>query len=431
MNILAPGGRRRNVDVRVGLRRARPLQQAFIPFCLVGMVDGEAPPLSERYPELLIRKAEHGRDGMLLEHLRFSRGHDLRKLPGLSDRHPSRLRDAVRLAMAAGQPDVDVVVFQQPGRRPWDLDDPIAAQMLATFLEHMRGALLVLPDAGGPVPVAPAAAPDLDERLQRLARTLRRHASAWADGYHVALVDLPCPDGAIDDAWQTRVHRLVQSAGSADAVLCGWSGHPHQMRAHGWRSAAAAVSGVLGTDVMQVAASINGRDGELGDGRRVHVPQSRRLVRRPSTLPPLRDPTCGLGSALALHEEAPQARVFGEATLRHPLGEWPLPAVRTAKAVHFSLVHAAEPFVFRPVHAIQMLALINAVHLALQPYVASGVLTGPSGSGDPEIGGDVLKDPNAPSLIVTVAASLRPWTRRIELRVNVKVNVSSSVELVA
>lgn len=143
---------RRQVQVRVGaVRRARELPRAS-GLCVVGVAPGGATPLAEVYPEALMRRAsfngERGQEDEAVEWLRFSAVHDLVGLPGLDHGAPSRLRDAVHLALSAGAPTVDVLLARRTGFGPAHVGRAEVLRLLDPFLAEARGALLVYPDLG-------------------------------------------------------------------------------------------------------------------------------------------------------------------------------------------------------------------------------------------------------------------------------------------
>ena len=141
--------------------------------------------------------------------------------------------------------------------------------------------------------------------------------------------------------------------------------------------------------------------------------------------------TMAANAVLRLIDRRNRAVVRSEPTLRRPIGEWSLPAVRTAKAVHQRVVSAAEPYVFERLERAQAFALVAAVSESLGPFIAAGVLVGPDGSGPPEVTGGVDANPVAPGLHADVTAQLRPWCQLVSVRVALRGGAQPTLELPA
>jgi hypothetical protein len=164
-----------------------------------------------------------------------------------------------------------------------------------------------------------------------------------------------------------------------------------------------------------------GRTLELGPGRRVR----RRTISVPHVAPTVE----GIINGLLLLDGGDAAKLLGEETLRPPVGQWSIPVVRTVQGIHRLVRRAADDFVFRPVTELQSVALSVALNMALQPFIQAGVLQGLGGSEVPSVTAAPVRDPMAPGLSATIAASVRPWAKRIELRVGIQPGNAATVEL--
>ena len=419
---------RRNVAVEIGVLRPPPVTNRYIPACVVGCLSIDAPSPADAAPGQVIRRAaghtvtaagEHV--DVAIEHLRFTPGQSLRHLPGLDAREPSLLRDTVQLLLDAGATFIDVLIGRASGRGAADLHDPLIVELLSGDLDEMQGALLVYPDAGGPVQVKPQAEVPAADRLERLLQLVKRQAPAWAERHQIALFD--APRGAED-----LLSSFFDRCGSADALMCRWEGAADRLEAHGWRSAAAVVAGASLLNIDDLASTTVGFPVNLGAGRAVHADRRARLAPAvPASVAPAGLPL----TTVRLHPRHNTATVEGDLSLRRPAGAWTLPALRTAKAIHYVIRRATEPFVFRPVQGMELYALTSALTLALEPYQISGVLTGPAGEGGPEISGAVIRDADTPGFLVDVTAQLRPWCHQVRMKVTLHQNQEPSVALTA
>src|SRR4051812_2141284 len=104
------GRPQRRVQVRVGTVRTDSRRPESAGLCVVGICPPNWPWMSARYPQARVTDTRFATQNSAVEHLRFTPGQEVDGLPGLSPRAPSRLRDTVRLALAAGARCVDVVL---------------------------------------------------------------------------------------------------------------------------------------------------------------------------------------------------------------------------------------------------------------------------------------------------------------------------------
>lgn len=417
MGRLSPA-RQGRVRVQVGLVRAEPVAEAAVPLVLVSVVGPDAPPYAEIFPHNKVRDTRNGGADGCVEHLRFLGREDLRGLPDLSGRSPSCLRDAVRLAAAAGAPYVDVLLARSRHTRPGELGTDEVMGLLGPSLDGMPGAMVVFIDAAGAPATGPTDPLDPEARQQLLYRTVATHAPGLVERYQIGLLDLAGEPAAF-------LGRLP----SADVGLVQWTGAPERVAAHGWRSGAAAVGGLLCQPDRIMTRGPEDSAISLGAGRAVREDR-RRLLGGDGPLPTLPAPDRPL-LHLAVHDTRDEARVVGEDTLRHPVGAWPLPSLRTLKILHLRVVRAAEAFVFRPVQPLHAFALALAIDEVLRPLAEVGVLVGPDGKGLPQVTGDLMTEPAAPGLGVTISAQVRPWCRAVQIRVGVRSGEGADVEVAA
>ncbi len=414
----APSNRQGRVRVRVGLVRSEPLPDAAVPLVLLAVVPPDAPRYAERFPNNRVRATRDGGDHSAVEHLRFLGREDLSGLPGLSSVAPSSLRDAVRLAASAGAPYVDVLIARHRDSELGLFGSDELVGLLGPSLNLLPGAIVVFVDAAGPPPTSPRDTRPTEARQELLYRTICAHAPGLMERYQIGLLDLVGPPDPI-------LGRLP----SADVGLVRWVGSSERLRAHGWRSGAAAVGGMLCQPDRLMTTGPEDATLDLGPGRKIRVDRRVLLGLEPAT-PPIRASDRAL-LQLVLDPTDDQARVAGEDTLRRPVGAWPLAALRTLKILHLRVVRAAEPFVFRPVQPLHAFALSMAVQEVLGPLTAAGVLVGPDGSGPPKVSSGLVTDPGAPGLSATISAQIRPWCRSVEIRVGVSSGERATVEVAA
>lgn len=407
-----PNALDKRVDVKVGLTRPRSPRLEAPRVCIVGIATQDSPWLSELLPAAIVRKTKFRAGGKeAVEQLRFSSKSEQGPLPHIASNTPSRIRDAFRLAIDSGAPEVDLLLVRSEGCMPWDLDKPQIAELLGPFLSEMAGAVLIYPDAGGPWPNNRAALVPTWERMVRLRNTIRQFATRWADHYQLALMDM------VPGTPEENRQILLGIAGS-DVSLCQWVGSYDDIQRHGWRPGCAAVGGLLASRGENITQSIIGQSMNLGTGRYTVRSRASRLGRSvPAPLDTVISDTC---TVLELKSGQNQAEVMSAPTFRRPLGEWSISSVRTVKMIHQKLVQAADMFVFRPAQEIEATALGASVELILEPFYNRGIVVGPNGVGAPVVSSGVTRSRTEPGLYVDLSAQVRPWCQQVAVRVMVK-----------
>jgi hypothetical protein len=401
----------RGVSVRIGHAQPAVTRRGTSGLCIVGICPGEHPWLADLLPDAVVRDTRYRTEDGAIEHLRLRSRDDIKALPGLSGKSPSRVRDAVVLGLTAGAPEVDVILARCGDCNPWDLDRPKVGEMLGTFLDELHGAILAFPDVGGPVPTGPGTEISSWDRRTRTLAAVRQLAPGLIHRYQVGLIDSYDLD---EDARLDLLRSLV----GTDFALCGWSGDPSRMRAHGWRSAAAAVGGLLASDGADVGRGLVGRSLALPAGRTLARGREHRLGLSPPE-PPMEDHDDHV-VRLRLHRRREEAQILGEPTFRQPIGDWSVGALRAVKIVHRQLVRAADGYVFRNATDTQAAALAAALQRALRPFTNKGLIVGAGGEGPPSVRGGVDAIPGEPGLNATVTAQLRPWSQKVLVRVAVR-----------
>jgi hypothetical protein len=346
-----------------------------------------------------------------VEQVRFSAKSEQGPLPHIASSAPSRIRDAFRLALAAGAPEVDLLLVRSQGCNPWDLDRPQIAELLGPFLSEMAGTLLVYPDAGGPWPNNRAALVPNYDRMVRLKNTIRRFSTLWADHYQLALMDM------VPGTPEENRQILLGIAGT-DVSLCQWIGSHDTIQRHGWRPGCAALGGFLASREENITQGVVGQSMRLGRGRYTVRSRAEQLGRPvPKPIDGVISDTCAV---LELGAGGSQAEIMSTPTFRRPLGEWSISSVRTVKMIHQRLVEAADMFVFRPAREIEATALGASVELVLDPFFKKGIVVGPNGSGAPVVTSGVTRSRTEPGLYVDLTAQVRPWCQQVAVRVMVK-----------
>ena len=364
---------------------------------VVGAVPAHSPWVGDRAPAAVVRAGRLQHQACAFEHLRLSGSSRLDLLPTLQADAPSLVSDAVATVLRAGSAEVDLVLWRAAGSAQADLLHPAITEQLPSFLGDQRGAILLFPD----LKRASAAA------IHRLVALL---AQQLAESCQLACIDAP----------DREADRLVSRLTGADIALVRWRGDDDALIGHQWRSAAAVVGGLLGTDHGQ-GRSLTHRRAPLRPpragalDRRAALTPHRRIDHPP--VAPLEDE--GLVDLL-IDPVDNVAVVQAEPSLRRPRGDWPLPALLTVKQVHRRVAEAADRFVFRTVTTQEALNLTSGLHIALRPFLERGLLVGERGVGAPQIEGAVLRDPSAPGLGATITGYLRPWMQKVSMRVMVR-----------
>jgi hypothetical protein len=406
----------RRVDVQVGVSY-RPVQPKLpATCCVVGIAPEGLAPVGQTYHYAKVRSTRNSG----VDQIRLNATDDLSGLPGLNSRPPSKIRDTVRLAFAAGAEMVDVVLARIPGLQPWDLHEEEARENLDAFLFDQLGAMVVMPDAGGPPLLTPFASAQTGERWNRIRKTIRRWEESWRERYQIGAFD--CPDDRLDS-----IHQILDETQGGDFLLCGWRGTDLRLRSHGWRSAAGLASGILARKGTGVIQGIEGRVVNLGPGRRIHG--NRRLLLGGIDAMASSDTVDEFCVLMDIHPERDRARVRTELTCRRPFRGWPIPAVRTVKAIHYMIREAASHFVFTQVNSMNAFNLSNSLQAVLRPFTSNGMLVGPGGEGPPKIRGSFDRNRDSPSLIADVTAQLQPWCRQIKVNVSLQQGLEPKIEM--
>lgn len=410
--------RGRSVSVDVGVTAPGRRSEVPPPLCIVGIATKDEPYLGDLFPGGLIRDTRFRDEDGFVEHVRFSGRDGIDMMPGLHPDHPSRLSDAVRLAIGAGAPYVDIVLARLKGLNPWDLDDPEFVFAIDPFVSNMVGTTMIYPDIGGPVTLGPSGPRDLDARVDRFIRTVKTHATRWTERYQLALLDDPGVGGDLG-------RRVLHGAANTDSCLVRWVGEANPLQTHGWRSAAALVGGRMASPPGDILAGVAGIHVRI-DGGRKHDPgrfQQLSLDEAKRALLPEDDFYVDVEPVMD-----GVAFIHTEPSMRAPVGGWSIPAVRVAKVIHWRVMQAASRFVFEMADVARAVALSGAIGKALEPYADAGLLVGPDGDSAPIIDSVVVRDPAAPGLRAEITAQLKPWAHRVNVRVNLRPGAAPTLE---
>ncbi len=384
--------------------------------CLVDWLESRAPRLADRLPPALVDPGQWSsgtrRDAATVERTTISSPAHVAVLPGLADQG-SGLRDAARLALLVGAPAVDVLLVRAPGAQLHSPLEEGIGHLLAQLLDQTPSCALVFPGPGTRWGSAP------EDRSATLARFVENMAPGWRARRQVALFDMPGRDGV--ETWS------VPEIASSDAALCRFRGSRAGLRAHGWRSAAAVYAALLVSGA--VGTGLAGCRVPLGAGRQCAESWVAALSPRAEERPPPEVRTTLPCAEIGVQNDGTSGLVLSEGSLRAPAGEWPLSTLWSMGRIHDALLEAAERFVFRAATSSEAALLSAALHRAVRPWVERGLLVGPSGSGTPSIATLPERDVRSPALITTLEAMLRPWQRRITLRLALPPDGSPRTEL--
>ena len=401
----------RGVSVRIGHAQPTSTSRATHGLSIVSLCRSDFPWLADHLPHAVVRETRYRTETGAVEHVRLRSRDDLAVLPGLTDRTPSRVRDAVLMALATGIREVDVVLVRAADIDLWDMGNREVRELIDPFLSELPGCVVVFPDISGPVDVGPGTEISAADRVRNILAAVRKLAPGLTERYQIGLID------AIDVDPVEELELLRGLAGS-DLAMCRWSGAPGRMRAHGWRSAAAAVGGLLAADGEDVGRGVMGRTIQLPAGRVAGASRWPELILEDEVTLPTRSDDSVV--ELHMHERRESARVMSEPTFRAPQGEWTLPALRAVKIIHHRLIRAASTFVFRNANEGEAAALAAALQQALRPYAARGLIVGERGQGQPKVTGGVDTIPGETGLHAVVTAQLRPWSQQVIVRVAVR-----------
>ena len=353
---------------------------------------------------------------------------ELEHLPSLDARDeggapaPSRIRDAADLALRNRGGRVELALAEHDGGLPWALcPDPSRPELDELFdrlLDLRHGAIVLAPDAGGPDPLAARVSAlghdnfgdhDADARRARMMRLAARLGPRLNDRHQLLLLDdIPAPDDHQGAHWHLHFADM-------DVALCAWSGSALGMARHGWRSAAAALGGVLSRAVGSLdllapveSPSLFAQAVELGPGRppspdeRHHAASS--AARAAEHL-----------SLIAIDDRANAGRVLQDRSMRRPFGAWPLTAMWTAKQVVRRLTQLAESFVFKSADERTAAQLQAVLELGLLRLARAGALAPMDNGQLAQVSASVERDRGAPALRAEVTVSLRPWITAVRV----------------
>ncbi len=390
--------------------------------CIVGIAPWDSPWLAQMYPNNIIRRSGTPDDSMpyAVEHVRLSAASSAASLPGLGGSQPSLIRDAVTLAFSAGLPQVDLLLARGVDMAPWDLDRPDILDLVDPFLYHMPGAALAFPDMHGPVPIGPGTGRSTIERLQRTVKAVNLHASRWTERFQVGCVDLV-------DAPKSELQPALQRMIGTDAALVQWSGREERMRRHGWRSGCTLLASILGAAGDRIATPLTGQTIPLPGGRRTSGDRRAELHLHPSSI--VESSYDNLLVTFGIHRARDEVTILTENTMRRPVGNWPLPALRTVKMVHQRIKVTSESLSFAHANQAHAMALKMSLQDALWPLFTRGILSAGPGGGPPEVEGGVVLTPGQPSLTANLTAQLIPWQRDVQVRVSLSPGAPPNIEV--
>lgn len=406
---------RRGVTVRIGSATAPAERRQPTALALVGVVDEAWPRLADVAPAAMIC-ASRLREGLSVERARLASRDSARWLPGLAQQ--SRLADAARVLLTGGAGAIDVLLARARGQRPEAVFAPEVLETLDPFFDELPGATLLFPDFAGPPDCGPGTAPPLEDRLRDGLGALPGLGRRFTDRTQVVLLDDP---GAQTEAQRALLSGLI----GLDIALCRFVGSEASLARHGWRSAAAAAAALLADP--DPGRSLIGRSVPLPPGRA--QPPSRRAALSLWAPAEAADALDDRALTLRLDPAEDKATAISEPTLRAPVGDWSLPALRTAKQIHRQVTEAAARFVFETVDDGQAIALSVALKRAVRDHVGRGVLVGPDGEGPPDIRGGTVRSPSEPGLFAVIAAWLKPWSQAVHIRVALRPGGAPTLEM--
>lgn len=251
----------------------------------------------------------------------------------------------------------------------------------------------------------------------------------------------PSARALVEEAVGSTLEEGLHTLEGLDGAVVAFTGSYNGLRAHAWRSGAAlAVRALVGeTDFARAAGDdpvVMARlaAAEVLERRRISLPSPRRCA---ESLIPSLTPGFPLGFRLPerlstlliplqLQEDEVHARFEGQISLHAPLGRWPLPALRTIKALELHIRKVAEQFVFRPVDELQALELNRILTLGMADYISSGALV-PALEDQPLLQTQAVREA-PPALVATLQATLRPWACQLRVRLNIR-NAVLSLEV--
>ena len=402
---------RRPVSVAVRPAPARRSRETLPDLVMLAVLPGDASRVGDTLPSCVVRDTSGDGQDAFVEHLRLRGREGLAALPGLSNREPTRLRDAVRIAMGAGASAVDVVLVKVPGLRPWDLAADDVVHSVTPILSTMVGAVIVFPDLTGPPDVGHVVDEGDEARVERVRQVVKAYGTHLTEAYQVAFLDCPPLSG-------DRVRDLLYAAANSDCALFRWRGSVRSMARHGWRSAAALAGGVVASSAGNVLAPVSGVTVPLEGGRSVSTGRREALAVGPAGQDIHREEDDYIIDVEARGDDT--AAILSDSLMRAPMGLWTIPATRMAKVIHYRVMQTASRFVFEQADLPRAVALSTAIQNALAPFADAGLLAGPEGQGRPVVKGSVVRDRSAPGLRLDLAAQLRPWAHSVSVQVSLR-----------
>lgn len=418
-SLTTPANDRRRVQVQVGVIRAAPAARVEPNLLIIGLAGPSAAPIADRQPALLMRSTLDQGGAVGVEVVRLSSPGHAALLPSLGSPVPSMLRVAAEGCFASGARELRVALVHGADLLPWSFSRSDVVEALDPVLTDHPGAFLLFPDLAGPPDVGLQGAEDPAVRWARTRVSARLYAQRWMDNFQIACLDAPAAPTTPDE---------VEALLGIDLALCAFRGRPSRMRQVGWRSAAATFAGLMAATDDPVRGHI---------GRRVALPPSRHI--RPLVWGLESDRRHDLAESsqsawdrcavLDVDDDDNFATVRSDPTFRRPIGQWSAPALRTVKALHRTVLRAAEAVLFRPVDTAHSLALLTALNQVLRPFIEVGVLVGAQGQGAPSVETEIVRDPAAPGLAGTISGQLRPWCARVRVRVELREGQQAQVEV--
>ena len=444
----------KRVQIDVSLARPHSAREEYPRLIVLGIVPYDAPVISEVAPNTLIRRSSSRVEGAYVEQVRLSSQLQGQLLPGLQQN--SRLRDTLYSILTSGAKEVDFILARKPELENWDFEEPDIAGMFVGYLNINQGSICLFPDAGGPWPRsveytdrglwsnlpkksnhqllpiermvdsrgwAPEyAADEFHQRIVRLQNLKNIYSSYLSDNFQIALLDMPFSYSKFTDPvfCEQELPKILHSLQGGDFIICSWTGNFLQLQKHGWRSTASFIGGYLAAREDILTQSIIGHSFYLGEGRNVIEGRSVKLgAERNKPIAPILE-NYGMVVEISSRRGKNYGQVISEISTRRPNFEWPLPVLRTVKAIHQALTRASELFVFRPVKEVEAISLKNAIELVLTPFYNLGIVVGPNGEGTPEVSAVALPDYSVPMLSADLTAQIRPWCQNISLKIMVK-----------
>jgi hypothetical protein len=451
----------KRVQIDVSLARPHSTREEYPRLVVFGIVPYGAPIISEIAPNSMIRRSSTTVDGPYVEQVRLSSILQGKLLPGLHQN--SRLRDSLQSILTSGAKEVDFILARKPETDCWQLDDADMAGMFVGYLNINQGAICVFPDAGGPwprsieytdenlwtslpkennrnLPIEKMLSSDsfeeefsMDSFYQRVTniRNVKNIYSTYlSDNFQIALLDFPFSYTKFLDPLfcEQELPQILHSLQGGDFLLCSWTGSFIKLQQHGWRCASAFVGGYLAAREDILTQSIVGHSFFLGGGRNITIERSSKLGGSKHKSIPSRLEDHGMVVEISSRRGKDYGQILSEISTRRPNYEWPLPVLRTVKAIHQALTRASELFVFRPVKEVEAISFKNALEMVLTPFYNLGIVVGPNGEGTPQVSAVALPDYTEPMLSADLSAQIRPWCQNISLRVMVKSGSQPQIE---